>query len=170
MLIFKIILLLSISSIAHANSWLQNSEQQGEAEFNQENYSQAVELFDDPYKRGVALYKDGQYVAAAEAFNNVERSEVSLDAQYNLANSYFQQKEYEKAIKTYEQVLATQSDHADARHNLKLAKNSIQKDSKPSESEDSKDKDSKDENSEQQDSQQQDSQNSEQSENSQSQQ
>jgi len=155
MVIFKVLLLLSISSIVYANSWFQNSDQQGKVAFDQKDYAEAVKLFDDPYKRGVALYQDGQYVAAAEAFASVNRPEISLDAQYNLGNSYFQQQEYEKAIQAYEQVLATQPDYDDAKDNLKLAKQQLQQsqDSKSDNSESNNQENSEqsqsDENSEQ---------------------
>ena len=152
MVIFKVLLLLSISSIVYANSWFQNSDQQGKVAFDQKDYAEAVKLFDDPYKRGVALYQDGQYVAAAEAFASVNRPEISLDAQYNLGNSYFQQQEYEKAIQAYEQVLATQPDYDDAKDNLKLAKQQLQQsqDSKSDNSESNNQEQSQsDENSEQ---------------------
>ncbi len=135
MFIFKIILLLSISSIVSATSWFQNSEQQGKTAFEQEKYSEAIKLFADPYKRGVALYKDGQYASATEAFSSIDHP--ALNAQYNLGNSYFQQQEYEKAIQAYEQVLKIQPDHDDVRANLELAK-SEQKDSEQSQAEEEK--------------------------------
>ncbi len=138
MIIFKVLLLLSISSMAYANNWFQNSEQQGKIAFDQKNYAEAVKLFNDSYKRGVALYQDGQYVAAAEEFAKVDNPKINLDAQYNLGNSYFQQKEYKKAVQAYEQVLKNQPNHDDAKSNLELAKQQLKKseESKPSEDSD----------------------------------
>ncbi|HHB92354.1 MAG TPA: tetratricopeptide repeat protein [Thioploca sp.] len=158
MIIFKLILLLSISSMAYANNWFQNSEQQGKIAFDQKNYAEAVKLFNDPYKRGVALYRDGKYIAAAEAFAKVNNPEVNLDAQYNLGNSYFQQQEYKKAIQAYEQVLKVQPDHDDAKYNLDLAKQQLEK------SQDSNQQDSESENSD--DKKEQSESNSEQSQSS----
>ncbi|MFK5971262.1 MAG: tetratricopeptide repeat protein [Candidatus Marithrix sp.] len=162
MIIFKVILLLSVSSIAYANNWFQNSEQQGKIAFDQKNYAEAVKLFNDPYKRGVALYQDGKYIAAAEAFAKVNNPEINLDAQYNLGNSYFQQQEFEKAIQAYEQVLKTQPDHDDAKFNLDIAKQQLEK------SQDSNQQDSESNNSDDQKEQSEQSKSNEDSEQSQS--
>lgn len=122
----SLVLLLFIPNIVFAFNWLQNSEQQAATAFEQKKYSEAAELFTDSYRRGVALYREGQFAEAAAAFASVDRPEVKMSALYNLGNAYFQQKEYEKAIQTYEQVLAEQPDHQDARYNLALAQQQIQ--------------------------------------------
>ena len=149
-----ILLGLALPNLAWAWTWFQNTEQQAEKHFEQEQYSDAAQLFNDAYKRGVALYKAEQYVAATEAFTKVTRPEVTLDAQYNLGNAYFQQKEYEKAINAYEQVLSEQPEHEDARHNLELAQQQLQQatDQNQSQTDDSKSNEANNSESEQQNS------------------
>ena len=127
--LFYILLCLPNIALAFNWQWFQNSEQQAANAFEQKQYSDAAKLFTDPYQRGVALYKEGQYAEATEAFGNVTHPQAKLKAQYNLGNAYFQQGEYEQAIKAYEQVLAAQPDHEDAQHNLALARQQSQQES-----------------------------------------
>ena len=127
--LFYILLCLPNIALAFNWQWFQNSEQQAANAFEQKQYSDAAKLFTDPYQRGVALYKEGQYAEAIEAFGNVTHPQAKLKAQYNLGNAYFQEGEYEQAIKAYEQVLAAQPDHDDAQHNLALARQQSQQES-----------------------------------------
>ena len=53
-------------------SWFENSEQAANRIFQQGDYAQAAAEFDDPFRRGVALYRAGRYADAAEAFDKVE--------------------------------------------------------------------------------------------------
>lgn len=128
-------LLVCLPNVAFAWTWFQNTEQQAKTAFEQEQYNEAAKLFNDPYKRGVALYREGQYAAAAEAFDKVTNPKSKLKAQYNLGNAHFQQNDYEKAIKAYEQVLAEQPTHEDARFNLELAKKQMEQQSQSQQSE-----------------------------------
>lgn len=114
--------LLILPNFALAFNWFQNDAQQAETTFNQGHYSQAAELFTDPYQKGVALYRDGKYAQAAQAFAASQREEVKIDALYNLGNAYFQQGQFQEAIHAYESVLAQQPHHEDAKHNLASAK------------------------------------------------
>lgn len=143
------ILLLFMPNMVFAFNWLQNSEQQAATAFEQERYSEAAELFTDSYRKGVALYREGLFAEAADAFAHVDRPKVKMSALYNLGNAYFQQKEYEKAIEAYEKVLAEQPEHQDARHNLALAQQQIQPpESQPEQSPEQKADDSQPEQSE----------------------
>nr|MBS0020721.1 tetratricopeptide repeat protein [Gammaproteobacteria bacterium] len=102
--------------------WRMTAEQRARAYFAEGAYEAAAAEFQDPYRRGVALYRAGRYRAAAQAFAAVARAEVQLDARYNLGNARFQLAEYERAIEAYEAVLAHDPGQDDARHNLELAK------------------------------------------------
>ena len=105
-----------------ALNWFQTQEQQAQTAFQKGQYHEAAQLFHDPYRRGVALYHEGQYAQAAEEFSKSTRPEVQWDALYNLGNAYFQQGQYDKAMEAYQKVLVHQPDHEDASHNLQLAK------------------------------------------------
>lgn len=116
---------LSISPWAGADDWFHNIEQQAAQAFEQQDYSKAATLFQDPYQQGVSLYRAGKYQQAADAFAQVDRPAIKENARYNLGNAYFQQGDYEKAIAAYQAVLANNPKHADAKHNLALAQQQL---------------------------------------------
>lgn len=144
----QICLLISLYLPCHsswATDWFKNTDQQAQTAFEQKDYAKSAQLFADPYQRGVALYRNGQYAEAIKAFTAVTNPETKLDAQYNLGNAYFQQSDYQKAIAAYEQVLAERPTDTDAKHNLVLAKQllkSQQQDSSTNQSEKDKEQDS----------------------------
>ncbi len=116
------ILLYTLFNSVQATDWFKNPDQQAQAAFERQEYETSAQLFTDPYQRGVALYRKGQYAEAIDAFTSVTRPETKSKAQYNLGNAYFQQGDYQKAITAYEQVLAEHPTDEDAKHNLALAK------------------------------------------------
>ncbi|MBV2138734.1 MAG: tetratricopeptide repeat protein, partial [Candidatus Thiodiazotropha sp. (ex Ctena orbiculata)] len=105
--------------------WFLNQEQQAEEDYNQGHYEEAAKGFEDPYRRGVARYRTGDYQAASEDFSHVEREEVKQDALYNLGNSRYKLEDYQGAVVAYETVLDNDPNHTDARHNLALAKEKL---------------------------------------------
>ncbi|MGF1615564.1 MAG: tetratricopeptide repeat protein [Gammaproteobacteria bacterium] len=123
------LLLALLPSVLEAD-WLAPSERRARAYFAQGRYEAAAAAFQDAYRRGVACYRAGRYREAEQAFASVVRGEVQLDAQYNLGNARFRMGEYGLAIEAYEAVLKRHPGHADARHNLALARRWLeQKDS-----------------------------------------
>ena len=107
--IITTILLLVVTPTIHAN---ENAEHL----FEQKKYTQAAEIFQDEYKKGVAYYRAENYQKAIESFKKVTRDKAELSnsttqtklmplqhktlisAQYNIGNSYFKLKQYQKAI------------------------------------------------------------------------
>lgn len=78
-----------------------------------------------------ALYRDGDYAAAIEAYESVLKAEKDTAVLYNLGNAYFKQFQLApnqsagllgKAILSYERVLRADPRHSDARANLKYAR------------------------------------------------
>ncbi len=76
----------------------------------------AAALFESPDWRAAALYRSGEYAAAAESYAR----RPSVTAQYNRGNALALQGEYQAAVAAYDQVLARQPDHEDARFNKEL--------------------------------------------------
>ena len=78
------------------------------------------------YNLGTALYKSGRFKAAAAAFQTSLTSKEKLGdeavAYYNLGNAQFKMGDLTGAISSYEQVLRLNPHDADARYNLKLAR------------------------------------------------
>ena len=111
---------------AHA-AWFKNNEQVASEIFQHGAYEEAARSFGDDYRQGVALYRAGKYLEAANRFARVEREEVSLDARYNLGNAQFMTGNYQEAIQAYKTVLEQRPTDGDARHNLALARAMLQK-------------------------------------------
>lgn len=103
-------------------SVFQNSEQQAEHAFQRTNFSEAASLFKDRYRKGVALYRSGDFAAAEQQFKSAQRPEVKISAMYNAGNAQMQQKKWRAAISSYEHVLQDKPDHIDAKHNLEIAR------------------------------------------------
>jgi Ca-activated chloride channel family protein len=105
---------------AQAMEWVDlwsRPDQRGEQLIEQDAAS-AASKFSDPSWRGSALYRAGDYEAAAEQFAG------SSDAQayYNRGNALARQGELKKAIAAYDRALEENPDHDDARHNRDLVK------------------------------------------------
>ncbi len=129
-----ILMLLAMQPIsAQAFEWKDlflNKAQKGEQAVQEHKYNQAIENFDDPYRKGVAQYKAGDYEAAEQSFQNVDRKEIENNAIYNLANAQLMSGKVEDAIKTYEDVLKKYPDHKEAKYNLEIAKKLLEQQKK----------------------------------------
>lgn len=110
------------SSISITDKLFLNKDQQAQKALEQiEDYDTAIELFDDPYKRGVAYYKAGNYSEAEKSFKQNQRPEVAANALYNLGNTLLKQNKLEEAISTYQKVLESYPSHAKAKNNMLIA-------------------------------------------------
>jgi Ca-activated chloride channel family protein len=79
-------------------------DQQGRRLFEAGDFEAAAARFEDPYWRGVAAYRGGNWSAAIDAFAGV----TSPAGSYNLGNSYARNGDYELAIAAYDQALIDQ--------------------------------------------------------------
>lgn len=86
----------------------------------------AAALFDDggdePW-RAAALYRSGEYAAAAEHYRS---GDATADL-YNLGNALAQQQAYADAIEAYDAVLSQDPDHEDARFNKALVEELLER-------------------------------------------
>lgn len=117
---------------AHAE-WIdvfRNSDQQAEEAFNKGDYNSAANMFDTPYRRGVAQYKAKQYGEAAKSFGEVTDPDRRLDAEYNLGNAQLMESKPEAAIATYETYLKEKPNDEAAQHNLAVAKKLLEEQKK----------------------------------------
>jgi Ca-activated chloride channel family protein len=112
--------------IANA-AWFQTTDQQAFSAFQQQHYDEAAQLFSDPYQQGVSLYRAGKYPDAERAFSQVTQPDKQADAQYNLGNVYFQQKQYDKAVSAYQNALKLGGNRADVIHNLQVTQKQLQR-------------------------------------------
>ncbi|MAB22095.1 MULTISPECIES: vWA domain-containing protein [Idiomarina] len=139
-----------------------NQEQRAQRFYQQEQYEQAANLSKDPLRQGAALYRNGDYEAAADVF----AQHSSPEAQYNLGNALAQQQQYDAAIAAYEKALEKRPDWSEAVENKQLVEQLKEQDSdssdgsgESSEKSDSQDDESK--NDSEQNGNEQDQQNNE---------
>lgn len=117
--------ILQWASPAHAFEWQDlflNKEQQAARAVEEKQYDQAIQNFDDPYQKGVAQYRAGDYQGAAQSFSQSNTPEIRKKAHYNLGNAQLMGGQIEEAVKTYEALLKDDPDHEDAKYNLEIAK------------------------------------------------
>lgn len=93
-----------------------NQEQRAQQLYQKEQYEQAANLSKDPLRQGSALYRNGDYEAAADVF----AQQPSPEAQYNLGNALAHQQQYDAAIEAYENALEKRPDWSEAAENKRL--------------------------------------------------
>lgn len=93
-----------------------NADQRGHAALRRGDPATAAQHFRDPLWRSIALYRAGDYPAAA---HSLARADSTL-AHYNRGNALARAGELEAAIAAYEIALARQPDHGDALYNRAL--------------------------------------------------
>lgn len=112
-----IILLMSNFSQAQAGFFI-NNNQEGLKAYNNQDYTTAVQKFEDAKWKAAALYKAGDYEKALQEFGKVS----DLTALYNQGNALAKAGKTEEAIKKYEEVLKLDEKHEDAKFNLEYLK------------------------------------------------
>lgn len=146
-----------------SEDYFKNSEQCGKEALEAGDCEKALNTFQDPYRKGVACYKAGQFAEAEQMFRQSDRPEVACSAAYNLGNCLAQQQKLKEAITVYEDVLEKWPDHTRAKENLELVKKMLEDQKQdPSDQQDNQDKkdqkDNQDQDKQDQDKQDQDKQ------------
>ena len=93
-----------------------NNDQEGLANYEQNNYADAATLFETKAWQGAAQYKAGDYEAAYETFSDVE----GVMGLYNQGNALAKLGKLKEAIAKYEDVLSIEPDHQNAQENKAL--------------------------------------------------
>lgn len=104
---------------AHAagwDDWWSRPDQQGAEAFAAGRPADAAKLFEDPAWRAAALYRAEDYAGAAESLETQEGTE----ARYNQGNALARAGRLEQALAAYDEALAVEPDHEDARFNRDL--------------------------------------------------
>lgn len=161
-------ILIPVQSQASLSDYFYNAEQQAYQAYENGDYSTAIDTFEDPYKKGVAFYRMGDYKAAEEMFRASTRPEVASSTAYNLGNSLVQQNKLHDAITAYENVLEKWPDHNQAKENLEIVKKMLEQQEQQQDNQNNqkdkdkqKDKDNEKNNSEQHENKEDDSQDNE---------
>ncbi|MGQ7245796.1 VWA domain-containing protein [Halomonas sp. V046] len=102
-------------------SWLANAfltpDQQGRWWIERRDYGRAAEHFDNVAWRGYALFRDGQYGAAAEMLAGLD----DPDAAFTQGLALIRDRQYRPAIDAFERVLKLDPDYPEGERNLALA-------------------------------------------------
>ncbi|MEM1224135.1 MAG: tetratricopeptide repeat protein [Planctomycetota bacterium] len=93
------------------------SDQRGQRRMNAGDPLGASELFQDPFHRGVALYRAGEFEQASQVFQLLNEE----DGQFNYANSLVMLGQYDRAVEVYDSLLARQPNRRDAMNNRTIA-------------------------------------------------
>ncbi|WP_025660223.1 VWA domain-containing protein [Rhizobium sp. IBUN] len=117
--------------------WL-TPDQQGRLAFERGDYASASAHFRDPMWKGTALYRDGHYQDAIDAFASID----SADSWYNQGNAFFHLGDLEEAVSAYQKALEKRKDWSDAQGNLTIAQRllKIQKDKEQEQQQDPNEK------------------------------
>lgn len=92
--------------------WL-TPDQHGRLLMRAQDYRRAAARFDDPMWKGMAYYHAEEFMLAAEYFSRSD-SEVAL---FNEANARAHARDYVRALRRYDRLLAQNPDYPGARHN-----------------------------------------------------
>lgn len=104
---------------SHAQDWRApwlNPDQRGQRLLDENQPAEAAENFENPEWRGSALYKAGEYQAAAEAFAQQDTAR----ADYNRGNALARAGELKQALEAYDEALEKDPNLEDAQANKKL--------------------------------------------------
>jgi Ca-activated chloride channel homolog len=117
------------------DQYFMNSEQFGNQLLEEGDYQTASDYFQDPYRKGVAHYRAGNFEEATRSFRESNRPEVAQEAAYNTATALVHQQKLQEAVQAYEEVLETWPDHQKAKDNLEVVRKMLE--SQEQENEDS---------------------------------
>jgi len=127
--VFALALILFIPSFdlqADAADYFKNTEQLGKQSLEEGDYETAIRKFQDPYRKGVAYYRAGNFAEAENMFRQSSRTDVASSAEYNLGNSLVRQQKFEEAKTAYEELLKKWPEHTKAKENLELVKKMLE--------------------------------------------
>lgn len=110
------IALLAYGSINNPNFW-RNATQRGDRLMAEKNYRAASKAYDDPWRIGVAQYRNGDFKAAAQTFTRVP----GANGAFNSGNALLMQGQYDAAIAAYDRALGFRPGWQAARDNQALA-------------------------------------------------
>lgn len=126
-----------------------NNNQEGMKAFNQQDYAQAAQKFERSDWKASSLYKAGDYQAALKEFAKSN----DVESLYNQGNALAKSGKIDEAIKKYEDVLAQEPNHEDAKFNLEYLKQQKQNQNSNSQSQNQEQQQNQQQNQDQQQSQ-----------------
>jgi len=128
-------------ALAACGNTVASSNRQGNRLYRQGEYDEALSAYqkaqaEQPdlaelhYNVGNTLHRKEDYQeAAAETLQGLSKADPDLRARayYNLGNSFYRQGQFAEAITAYKEALKLNPDDQDAKHNLELARQQLEK-------------------------------------------
>ncbi len=147
--IFAILFLLAISTNANAG-FFTNSNQDAKKAFDKQDYAIASKKFDDPEWKAAANYKAKNYENAYKYYSKFG----DITSLYNQGNALAKSGKIKEAIAKYEEVLAQDTKHEDAKFNLEYLKKQQQNQQQNQDNENSEQEDKEQDKNKQQEQEQ----------------
>ncbi len=98
--------------------WFLTPDQQGWRAFERKDYAEAAAAFEDPYLRGVALYRSGQYETAAQEMARLDTAEAA----FLQGMAHLKSRGYRDGVRAFERALEIDPEHEAAQRNLPISK------------------------------------------------
>lgn len=115
---FIIMILLITGTSGCSSDWWMTPDQQGDRLMAAEKFAPAAKVYLDPFRKGVAFFRDGNFEQAAAAFGRMNTAE----AHFNRANSLVMLGKYTDAVLAYDRALALKKDWKTAQENREIAR------------------------------------------------
>ncbi len=110
------LLILVAGTIRDPHFWL-TAEQRGDRLMAQKKFSGAAKAYSDPWRVGVAQYRNGDFKAAASTFARVP----GADGAFDRGNAWLMHGKYDEAIASYDRALGFRPGWKEAQDNKALA-------------------------------------------------
>lgn len=110
------IFLLPLAAFTWWSLWL-TPDQYGQRLMNRGEFTAAAEVFEDPFRQGVAWFRAGEFKKAEQAFARV----ADADSEFNRGNALVMQGKYSEAVERYDRVLQLEPGREDATVNREIA-------------------------------------------------
>lgn len=107
---------LVIATERNPNFWLK-ADRRGDMLFHKKEFAKAAKSYIDPWRIGVAQYRNGDFEMAAKTFARVP----GADGAFNQGNAWLMHGKYDAAIASYDRALGFRPGWKDAEENRSLA-------------------------------------------------
>jgi len=112
-----IIILITIATGCKPGFWL-TPDQAGDRLMKAEKFKEAAKVYIDPFRKGVAFFRAGEFKLAASVFNRINTAE----AHFNKGNSLVMTGKYTDAVSSYDRALDFRSKWKEAEENREIAR------------------------------------------------
>jgi Ca-activated chloride channel family protein len=110
------LLVLAVGTVRNPHFW-QTADQRGDRLVAQKKFAEAAKAYSDPWRVGVAQYRNGDFEAAAKTFARVP----GADGAFDQGNAWLMRGKYDAAIESYDRALGFHPGWKEAEDNKALA-------------------------------------------------